>query len=124
MASWAVLFLCVTCRVASAIMVAPLFSSRQIPYRYRIAFAITCSFALFSLVDQEVVVPTTIGGLCELLTGELLLGTLLGAGVAILFSSILLVGEVLSEITGMRWIFDGTGIQSSARQRDCCGLFR
>ncbi len=98
--------LLVVIRVAAAVMVAPMFFSRFVPLSFRVPAAIVIGLAVCMMVSGDIVSVNAADGIARLIVTETFLGLLLGGGVALVFSSVNLVGEVITHMTGMRWMAD------------------
>jgi len=94
-------FVLVLTRIASATMVAPMFSSVSIPPRLKVAFATFVSMAVFPLVRHvAVAVPTDLLGMTIGVLGEMLVGLTLGFGAAVLFAGVEIGGVIISRNMG------------------------
>jgi len=108
-------------RVGALVMTAPVFGARQIPLRIRAIFAAVLALLVTPLVAQGSFHPpgSTLDYLVYL-GGEAFIGGLLGLGVLILFTGVLLAGQIIGQLSGMTLanVFDpGYGAETSIFSR-------
>ena len=94
-------FVLVLFRIGSLAMIAPLFSSRSIPAKVKVAFAAAVSLVVFPMVHAQAgIVPTGFVGLAAAAFGEMFIGLTLGLGAALIFAGIEIGGALISRHMG------------------------
>jgi flagellar biosynthesis protein FliR len=102
LASEAFGFLLVSIRLSALVMVVPIFGDRSIPQRMRIAFSLSVSFIVYSVIRNDLpAMPPDIFSLVTLFIQELLIGLTLGLMMRFLMSAMHLAGTVISFQTGL-----------------------
>ena len=96
----AVTFLLVTCRVTAMSMTAPLLGSRAVGRLPRLAISLAVTLVVVPLVPSVNIADSAELGSAVL--SELLIGALLGLGVAIMFSAAQMAGIVLGQLAGLQ----------------------
>ncbi|MEX0582923.1 MAG: flagellar biosynthetic protein FliR [Sneathiella sp.] len=95
-------FLLVFIRLGAAFMVVPGFGEAFIPPRIRLALALAVSFLVMPFaVDQLPVEPATPIELLLLLTGEIVIGLVMGGVLRILLSSLHVAGTIIAQQSGL-----------------------
>lgn len=97
-----VFFLLALARVAALVMTAPVFGSRAISLKLRVAIALILTLAAFPLIDHSTINPGSGGELLAALFAEVMIGSLLGLGVLIMFSAAQAAGTVISQMAGIQ----------------------
>jgi len=97
-----VIFTLVLSRVSGLVMTAPIYGTREVPMRVRALLA----FALALLImptqwHAAVAYPGSLVNYLVFVGAEVLIGAVLGLGVVILFSGVLLAGQVIGRISGL-----------------------
>jgi flagellar biosynthesis protein FliR len=97
-----IVFTFVLARVSGLVMTAPLFGSDTVPTQIRafLAFALALLITPVQLASPAIM-PTNLALYALSLSGELLVGMLLGNGVMILLSGVQVAGGVISQMSGM-----------------------
>jgi len=98
----ALVFVLVFCRVGGLVATAPAFGAFVLPWRFRALLA--CAITLVVAPACCGNVPHLPSGLLNgvvLAGGELLIGVVLGAGVAILLSAALVAGQLIGQMSGI-----------------------
>lgn len=90
-------FLMILLRLSLVVFLLPLWSSKQIPRSFKMGFALALAFVLTPMVRVET------GGqpLLTLILQELILGTVLGLAVRVLFLGVELAGTLISDAMGL-----------------------
>ncbi len=96
------IFTLVLGRVGGVLLTAPLFSTPSIPLHIRGILAVAVSVMLMPLYIGSLSQPSeTLVDMGLLLASEILVGLLLGFGVAVLMSGIHVAGQLISQLGGM-----------------------
>lgn len=94
--------LLVLCRVAALVAIAPAFGAFVLPARIRLLLAAAITVVVAPLcVQTGTTLPQGLAGFALLAGGEMLIGAVLGLGVAILMSSALVAGQLISQLSGV-----------------------
>jgi flagellar biosynthetic protein FliR len=94
-------FVLVLGRIGAVIMTAPVFSSPAAPVRVRVVLAVGLALVVTPLhLGGVATQPTDLMHLARLMASEVLLGLLLGLGVAVLLSGVQLTGQIVSQLGG------------------------
>jgi flagellar biosynthesis protein FliR len=93
-------FLLVLARVSPLFVVAPLFSSKQVPLRVRTVVAVAIAIGLTPLALHGQHLPNDALALAALVLKELLVGLAFGFSIAILFAAIESAGAILDVLIG------------------------
>lgn len=93
-------FMLVLARVTPLFVVAPLFSSRQIPPRVRTVVAVALAIGLTPLAMQGQQVPDDVLALFGLILKELLVGLAFALSIALLFAAVSSAGALLDMLIG------------------------
>lgn len=91
----------VLCRMAGLVITAPLFSSRAIPARVRIALVVTLTIVVTPMVWSTLPRSLTLLSAAVGLVGELMLGMLLGMAVSLVFIGIQLGALMIGRQAGI-----------------------
>lgn len=97
-----IVFLLVFARIAAAVFTAPILGNRAVPFKFRVIVAGVITFAAMPLV---VAPSTTDIGFSHLVTAffsEIIIGSLLGLGVMIMFAAAQMVGTVIAQMAGIQ----------------------
>jgi flagellar biosynthesis protein FliR len=97
-----ILFTFVLARVSGVVMSAPIFSGSFIPRQVRVFLAV--GIAIILLPTQwgaPIDAPRNLPDFTILMAGELLVGLVLGLGIAILASGLQLAGQIIAQMSGM-----------------------
>jgi flagellar biosynthetic protein FliR len=90
-------------RVASLVMVAPVFGTLPVPARVRAAVALALAVLIVPLeVGRATAAPQTPLAFLVAAGGEVLVGLMLGLGVRILFAGMHLAGQIVSQMSGLQ----------------------
>jgi len=95
-------FLLVFLRVSAIIITVPLFDSKNIPLLFKVGLALSFSILLFQVISMENIpleirpIPFAIG-----ISGEILLGIIIGMSVRIIFAGIQLAGQLVGFQMGL-----------------------
>jgi flagellar biosynthetic protein FliR len=113
-------FFLVLARISPLFLVAPMFSSRQIPGRARTVVALAFTLGLYPLAIVGQRIPTETLSIIELIVKELLVGLAFALCIALLFAAIETAGAILDFMVG--FAFGGsldpiTGNQSAVLGR-------
>lgn len=111
------LFALVLVRVSGLMLTAPLFGSQVIPIRIRAAMALSIAIVLFPMLAPRLPAQVTLMSAVSGLTSELLVGLIMGLGLALLFVGIELTGMVVGQQAGLSLgqVFDpSTGTSSTS----------
>jgi flagellar biosynthesis protein FliR len=97
-----ILFVLTFVRVGSLMVGAPVVGAAQVPLRVRIFLAVAISLVIgptqFGTLTE---MPTSLIGLLVLAAGELIIGLCLGLAMTILFSGVLLAGQLIAQMAGL-----------------------
>jgi flagellar biosynthesis protein FliR len=97
-----IVFTFVLARVSGLVMSAPIFSGSYIPRQVRVFLAVGISLILLPTQwDTAIDAPRNLPDLAVLMAGELLVGLVLGLGIAILASGLQLAGQIIAQMSGM-----------------------
>jgi len=121
-------FALVLARVSGLMIVAPILGSAAIPARVRAFFAVVLALLVFPTLLPTVSAELSLSAAVVGLTGELMIGAVLGLGLSLLFVSLELAGLMIAQQAGfaLAEIFDPMlGMQSTAfgQVYFVCGLF-
>ncbi len=95
-------FTFVLARVSGLVLTAPTFTGSYIPRQVRVFLAVGISLVLMPTQwNARFDAPTNLGDFAILMAGELLVGMVLGLGVAILIAGLQLAGQVIAQMSGM-----------------------
>jgi flagellar biosynthetic protein FliR len=98
----ALIFAFVLARVGGLVMTAPLFSSHFVPKQLRIMLAVTLALVIAPTQwSVHVELPSNLAVFGVALGGELLIGWILGLGVAILLAGVQVAGGLISQMSGL-----------------------
>jgi flagellar biosynthetic protein FliR len=96
------MFFLVFLRVAAIVMMVPIFSSKSIPFLFRIGFAFAASMLLFGILRLEATpiltefVPFVIG-----VVGEIMIGIIIGLSVKLVFAGVQMAGQMAGYQMGL-----------------------
>src|SRR5690606_10221265 len=93
-------FFLVLARVSPLFLVAPMFSSRQVPARARTIVALAFALGLYPLAVAGQTVPTEVLAIVALIVKELLVGLAFALCVAVMFAAIETAGSILDFMVG------------------------
>lgn len=93
-------FMLVLARVTPLFLVAPLFSSRQVPPRVRTIVAVALAIGLTPVAMQGQTVPDELLALVGLVLKELLVGLAFALSIALLFAAVTTAGALLDMLVG------------------------
>jgi flagellar biosynthesis protein FliR len=97
-----IVFTFVLARVSGLVMSAPIFSGSYIPRQVRVLLAVGISLILLPTQwDAAINAPRNLPDFAILTAGELLVGLVLGLGIAILASGLQLAGQIIAQMSGM-----------------------
>src|SRR5438105_9212910 len=95
-------FAFVLARVSGLVMTAPTFTGSYIPRQVRVFLSVGIALVLMPTQwNARFDTPTNLGDFAILMAGELLIGMVLGLGIAILISGLQLAGQVIAQMSGM-----------------------
>src|SRR5438270_6193218 len=95
-------FTFVLARVSGLVITAPTFTGSYIPRQVRVFLAVGIALVLMPTQwNARLDAPTNLPDFAILMVGELLIGIVLGLGVAILMSGLQLAGQVIAQMSGM-----------------------
>ncbi len=96
-------FTLVLARVASLVLVAPIFGSPAVSLRVRALVALALALLIAPLeLSNAAIVPQTLGAYLVAIGGEALVGLTLGLGVMLLFSAMHVAGNTIAQMSGMQ----------------------
>ena len=96
------LFFLIFFRVGAILMSIPVFDSKSIPLFFKIALAFATSIILFPMLRVDPVpMATSVLALAVGVTGEILLGLIIGFSVKLIFAGIQLAGQLAGYQMGM-----------------------
>jgi len=98
----AILFLLAFARIAAVVMTAPILGSRSIPIKIRVGIAIVLTLVAFPLIDASSIVVTENGQIFGAIFSEVIIGSLMGLGVMIMFAAAQMVGTVIGQMAGLQ----------------------
>jgi flagellar biosynthetic protein FliR len=99
----AAIFALVLARVAPLILIAPLFGSLSVPLRVRLVLALALAVLVVPAEwEKSVPRPETVSAFLVQSGAELLIGITLGAGMLLLFASMHVAGQTISQMSGLR----------------------
>ncbi|MBW2615690.1 MAG: flagellar biosynthetic protein FliR [Deltaproteobacteria bacterium] len=94
-------FFLILIRVSVILFMFPFFSSRVIPVLAKAGLALIISIILFPVIDNKPFqFPNTLCGMFQMVTGELIIGMILGLLVQIIFEGVRMMGQVVGFQTG------------------------
>jgi flagellar biosynthetic protein FliR len=97
------IFLLVLTRIAGLISTAPVFGSQSAPLRIRGLLAVALAILTAPIyLDIPFELPSNLMQLGALMLAEASLGAILGIGVMILFSGVMIVGQIAGQMSGMQ----------------------
>lgn len=99
--SWLASFFWPFLRVGAVFMSAPLFSSRQVPLRWRVLLAALLTLVLVPLIPPVPVIEVFGPQAVAVAVGELLIGLAMGAVLQMVFSAMVLAGQVVANKMGL-----------------------
>jgi flagellar biosynthetic protein FliR len=98
-----VTFTLVLVRVAALVMIAPLFGLSPVPPKVRMALAMALAILIVPLeLQKSTPAPNTLVDYLVLAGAEALIGLTLGLGILLLFSSMHVAGQIISQMSGMQ----------------------
>ncbi len=97
-----VCFIITLARIAAIVLTAPVFGSRSVPLKLRIGIALILTMAAFPLIDGTLVDASDPGQIATAIFSEIIVGSLLGLGVMIMFSAAQVAGTVISQMAGIQ----------------------
>lgn len=96
-------FALVLVRVATLLMIAPLFGSATVPMRVRAVLALALAVLVVPVEwEKSAAPPETLASFAVQVGAEFLVGATLGLGVLLLFSSMHVAGQLISQMSGMQ----------------------
>jgi flagellar biosynthetic protein FliR len=96
-------FTLVLARVATLVMIAPLFGPSSVPARARVVLALALAMLIVPLeLEKSTARTDTLAGYLVLVGAEALIGLTLGLGVLLLYSSMHVAGTIISQMSGMQ----------------------
>ncbi len=96
-------FTLVLVRVGALVMLAPIFGSSSVPVRVRIVLALALAALVAPLeLQKSTARPDALADYLVLAGAEALIGLTLGLGVLLLFSSMHVAGQTISQMSGMQ----------------------
>lgn len=95
-------FLLALARVTAVVMIAPVFGSRAIPIKLRIGIALILTMTAFPLIDSSLIDTAATGQFIPTIFSEVIIGSLLGLGVMIMFVAAQVAGTVISQMAGIQ----------------------
>ncbi len=98
----ALIFFLAFSRVVSLVMTAPIFGSRVVPLKIRLGIAVLLSLTAFPLIIPPKFEPTNLESLFSAIFCEVVIGSLLGLGVMIMFSAAQFAGTVIGQMAGIQ----------------------
>ena len=98
----AVVFLLALARISAVVMTAPVLGSRAVPIKFRFGLALVLTLTAIPLIDHSAVDTTDPKILCTALLSEVIIGSLLGIGVMIVFAAAQIAGTVISQMAGIQ----------------------
>lgn len=93
-------FFLVLARISPLFLIAPMFSSKQVPARARTIVAFAFALGLYPLAIAGQTLPTKVLAIVALLVKELLVGLAFALTVALMFSAIEMAGSILDFMVG------------------------
>jgi flagellar biosynthetic protein FliR len=98
----AVTFTFVLARLGGLVLTTPLFSSGALPWKLRLFLTLALALVVTPIeLSAPAVTLTNLPAYAVALSGELLIGTLLGAGVMVLLAGAQLAGQIISQMSGL-----------------------
>jgi flagellar biosynthetic protein FliR len=95
-------FTLVLARISGLVAITPILGVQELPRQLRAALAIVLSLLLTPLAARSLAtLPHTLVDYLLLAGSELLIGLVLGLGLAILFSGMYLAGQLISQLSGL-----------------------
>ncbi len=98
----ALIFFLVFSRVTALVMTAPIFGSRSVPLKIRLGTAVLLSLTAFPLITLPEFEPSNLESLFSAIFSEVVIGSLLGLGVMIMFSAAQFAGTVIGQMAGIQ----------------------
>lgn len=96
-----VVFLLVLARVAGLVITAPLFSAVAVPLQLRALLAFTLALLVMPTQTGILLPELSLVELCPLLAVDLIIGLVLGLGMAILMAGFQLAGQLIAQSSGL-----------------------
>ena len=94
-------FLLIFIRVGVILFVLPFFNSRTIPILCKIGLALIITMVVYPVTNNQAPeFPVTVLGIAYLITGELIIGMILGALVQLFFEGVRIMGQLVGFQTG------------------------
>ena len=102
-----VVFLLALVRVSAMVLTAPVLGSRSVPFRFRIVLAGVLTLATLPLIDSQSIAGIELeagleSNLISMALSEVIIGTLLGLGVMIVFAAAQMAGTVIGQMAGIQ----------------------
>jgi len=98
----AVTFTFVLARVGGLVLTTPLFGSGALPWKLRLFLTLALALVVTPIeLSAPAATLTNLPAYAVALGGELLIGTLLGAGVMVLLAGAQLAGQIISQMSGL-----------------------
>jgi len=95
-------FTFVLARVGGLVVTAPLFSFAALPWKLRVFLTIALALVIAPIeLSAPPALPQNLPVYAAQLGGELLIGTLLGVGVMVLFAGAQLAGQIIGQMSGL-----------------------
>jgi flagellar biosynthesis protein FliR len=95
-------FTLVLARTSGLILTAPIFSTLGLPRQVRALLAVTIALLVTPVyLDTSIPPVENVGAYAHLMANELAVGLLIGMGMNILFSGIMVAGQIVSQMSGL-----------------------
>lgn len=97
-------FLLILVRVSAFVFVAPFFSAKGIPSRYKVGFSIFIAFILFDVAPRASLVYSTVYGYALIVMRELITGIILAFASQICMQIGAFAGQIIDMMTGLSMV--------------------
>lgn len=97
-----IVFVLVFARISAAVFTAPVLGNRAVPFKFRLVIAGVLALTAMPLVEGSTTNPVGLDHLASALFSEIIIGSLLGLGVMIIFSAAQMAGTVIGQMAGIQ----------------------
>jgi len=97
-----VVFLLALTRIMAVVFTAPVLGSRSVPFKFRVIIACTLTLTTMPLIEGSATVASQPGGVFSAVLSEIMIGTLLGLGVMIMFAAAQAAGTIIGQMSGIQ----------------------
>lgn len=102
----AAIWLAILLRLSLITFMFPIFNSRQVPYVFKVCFALAFSVILYPLLRETVTpIPFELPALLAVVVGELVFGIVMSLSITIIFTTFQVAGELINFEMGFGFAF-------------------